>query len=252
VPKASSSAIDKALDLVETISRSDRPLRLSELAAEVQMHRATVYRVLQDLIRRGWVMRTDDYYLPGSAVLQLSRTASRNSLSALCHPVMLALSDRTDMMVNLQVLEFDRSRVIDVVCPLRLQMITDLRDELLPVHRFAGPIALIATLGESDRAPYLKAAEQAGYPLTGETGLIADLDRAARTGFALERSRNEKFIASVSRAVVTPKENPICALTIVGLEAEFDGPGMDKLQAELKAATDELQERLNTLGAGNP
>lgn len=213
------------------------------------MHRATVYRVLQDLIRRGWVLRADDHYLPGAAVLQLSRAAVRNSLSALCHPVMQDLAERTDMMVNLQVLESDRSRVIDVVCPPRLQMITDLRDELLPVHRFAGPVALVATLAQPEREPYLALAEQAGYPMTGAKGLLADLERAARTGFALERSRNEKFIASVSRAVLTPKGSPICALTIVGLEAEFEPIRLEELQKALAAATEQLHGTLNTLGA---
>jgi DNA-binding IclR family transcriptional regulator len=247
VPKAPSSAVDKALDLVEAISRSERPLRLSELAAEVAMH-----RVLQDLIRRGWVLRADDHYLPGAVVLQLSRAASHSSLAALCHPVMQALSERTDMMVNLQVLEADRSRVIDVVCPTRLQMITDLRDELLPVHRFAGPLALVALLDEPERASYVRLAENAGYPIAGADGLLADIDRAAHLGFALERSRNEKFIASVSRAVLTPKGNPICALTIVGLEPEFEEPSLVALQEELKRATDELRATLNTLGKQRP
>jgi DNA-binding IclR family transcriptional regulator len=252
VPKPPSSAVDKALDLVEVISRSDRPLRLSELAAEVDMHRATVYRVLQDLIRRGWVLRADDHYLPGAVVLQQSRAATHNSLSALCHPAMQALSERTDMMVNLQVLEADRSRVVDVACPPRLQMINDLRDELLPVHRFAGPVALVAMLDEQQRAPYLRLAEDAGYPMTGTTGLLADIERAASSGFAIERSRNERFIASISRAVLTPKGSPICALTIVGFEPEFDDPALHTLQAELKKATDELTSTLNTLGTRHP
>ena len=250
--RSPSSAVDKAVDLVEVIARSDHPLRLSELAAEVGMRRATVYRVLQDLIRRGSVLRADDHYLPGAAVLQLSRAASRNSLSALCHPVMQTLSERTDMMVNLQVLEADHSRVIEVVCPTRLQMITDLRAELLPVHRFAGPVALVAMLDQTDHAPYLRLAEQAGYPMAGADGLLADLDRAARTGFALERSRNQKFIASASRAVLTPKGNPICALTIVGLEPEFQEPGLSALKEELKKATEELQNTLNALGGRRP
>lgn len=248
VPKPPSSAVDKALDLVEVISQSDRPLRLSELAAEVDLHRATAYRVLQDLVRRGWVLRADDHYLPGAVVLQQSRAATQHSLAALADPVLRTLCERTDLMVNLQVLEADRSRVVSVVCPPRLQMINDLRDELLPVHRFAGPVALVAMLPEPERAPYLELAEQAGCPMTGPTGLLADLRRAARTGIALERGRHERFIASISQAVLTPKGTPICALTLVGLEPEFDEPALPALRAELATATEELTSTLNTLG----
>jgi DNA-binding IclR family transcriptional regulator len=247
VSKPSSSAVDKALDLVEVIARSDRPLRLSELAAEVEMHRATVYRVLLDLVRRGWVLRAGDHYLPGTVVLQLSQLAARNSLLALCRPVIESLSERTDMMVNLQVLEADRSRVIDVVRPPRLEMISHLRDELLPVHRFAGPLALVAALGDEARAPYLRLAQDAGYPMSGPEGLLADIDRVAETGYALERGRNEQLIASVSRAVLSAKGTPICALTVVGLDAEFEEPHLSELKAALRTAIDELRTTLTSL-----
>ncbi|MFC1408320.1 IclR family transcriptional regulator [Streptacidiphilus sp. N1-12] len=247
MPRSSSSAVDKALDLIEVVARSDRPLRLSELANEVGMHRATAYRVLVDLVRRGWVLRVDDHYLPGTVVLQLSPAAAANSLVALCRPVLEALSERTGMMVNLQVLESERSRVIDVVRPQRLEMITHLRDEALPVHRFAGPMALVAVLDENARAPYLRPAEEAGYPLDGADGLLADLDRARATGYALERGRNEKLIASVSRAVVSAKGLPLCALTVVGLDAEFDEPRLSELKRRLLQSTAELQGILTTL-----
>lgn len=242
-----SSAVDKALGLVEAIACSPRPLRLSELAAEVGMHRATAYRVLVDLVARGWVLRAGDHYLPGAAVLRLSQAAAANSLVALARPVLETLSARTDMMVNLQVLEADRSRVIDVVRPQRLEMITHLRDEALPVHRFAGPMALVALLDADARAPYLRSAEEAGYPLTGADGLLADLERAARTGYAVERGRNEKLIASVSRALASAKGQPVCALTVVGPDPEFDEPRLSELKHQLRDATEQLQTALTAL-----
>src|SRR6187549_403154 len=83
VPGSASSAVDKALDLLEAIADSDRPQRLSELAARVGLHRATAHRVLVDLVARGWVLRAGDHYLPGPAQLRLSDAAARNSLATL-------------------------------------------------------------------------------------------------------------------------------------------------------------------------
>jgi DNA-binding IclR family transcriptional regulator len=249
MPRSASSAVDKALDLIEAVARSDRPLRLSELAHEVGLHRATTYRVLLDLVRRGWVLRDEDRYLLGAAALQLSDSAARNSLIAVSRPVLVALSERTGMMANLQVLETDRSRVIDVVRPRRLEMITHLKDEMLPVHKFAGPLALVALLDEEARRPYLRPAEDAGYPLTGPDGLLAEIERTRHSGFALERGRAEKLVASVSRAVASAKGRPICALTLVGLDAEFDEPLLSELKRHLHAATEQLQEALTTPSA---
>ncbi|WEH38679.1 IclR family transcriptional regulator [Streptomyces sp. NBC_01218] len=236
MPKSSSSAVDKALDLVEAVSRSDRPLRLSELADAVGLHRPTAYRVLVDLVRRGWVLRSGDHYLPGAAALRLSRTAASHSLVTTARPVLGELAARTGMMVNLQVLEHDRSRVLDAVRPDRLEMISLLTDETLPVHRFAGPLALVAALPPEARAPYLRPAQEAGHPMAGPEGLLADLARVERTGFAVERGRNEALVASVGRAVLAGPGQPLCALTVVGPAAEFDEPSLTALCAALRDA----------------
>ncbi|MEW2162766.1 IclR family transcriptional regulator [Streptomyces sp. NPDC007084] len=240
MPAESRSAVDKALDLVEAVAGADRPPRLTDLAEEVGLHRATAYRVLVDLVRRGWVLRAGDRYLPGTAVLRLSSSAARNSLGALARPVLDALSERTGMMVNLQVPEADRSRVIEVVRPDRLAMISRLLGEALPVHRFAGPLALVAALEPAERAAYLRVAEAEGHPLDGPEGLLADIERTRRTGFAVEYGRNEQPVASLGRAVVPRPGAPVCAVTVVGLSAEFDDHRLAALQEAVREATDEL------------
>lgn len=246
MPASPTSAVDKALDLIETVAEAERPLRLSELSGRLGLHRATAYRVLADLVRRGWVMRVGDRYLPGVAVLRLSRSAAVvAALTGPARPVLEALAAETGMMANLQVLTPDRSRVIDVVRPARLEMISDLRDELLPVHRFAGPLALVAALEPRARAPYLRAAEAEGCPLDGPEGLLAALDEAAAHGFAVQRGRAERLIASVGRAVVAvPGEAPVCALTLVGPVAEFDDERLGVLKERLRAAADLLGREL--------
>jgi IclR family transcriptional regulator, acetate operon repressor len=250
MPRSATSAVDKALDLVEAVAHADRPQRLGELAATAGLHRATAYRVLLELVRRGWVLRVGEHYLPGTTALRVSQAAAGRSLVTLCRPILDRLAGQTAMMVNLQILAVDRSRVIDVVRPQRLEMISDLRDESLPVHRFAGPLALIALLDDAARAPYLALAEQAGHPLDGPDGLLADLARVRRDGHALQRGRNDKLIASISRAVASPQGVPLCALTIVGPDAEFDPPHLADLRRHLADATADLAATLNSLTSG--
>lgn len=252
MPRPASSAVDKALDIIEVVARADGPLRLTDLADRVQMHRATVYRVLLDLVRRGWVIRSGTTYLPGTVVLQLSRAAAASSLTVLCHPTLVAVSEQTSMMINLQVLEPDGARVIDVVRPERLAMIADLLGELLPVHKFAGPMALVAALDPRDRLPYLRAAELQGYPSGQRDTLIQEIERTRNDGFSLERGRNEKVIASIGRAVLDENEAPICALTAVGLDSEFDNATLDMLKHHLTLATADLHRTLTMDAAAPP
>lgn len=234
MPRSVNSAVDKALDIIEIVAAADPAPRLSELAATAGLHRATAHRVLADLLRRGWVQRDGDRYRPGVAVLRLSRGAASDALAALARPILGGLAERTAMMVNLQVLEADSARVIDAVRPVRLAMITDLLGESLPVHRFAGPLALVAALPEAARRPYLRPAQADGYPMDT---LHADLAAVVRDGYAVERGHVDRLVASVSRAVAG---HPRCALTLVGPASEYTDAGLPALVAALTEATTAL------------
>lgn len=245
MPASASSAVGKALALLEQVTgggggSGGGAVRLSEAAAGAGLHRATAYRVLADLVERGWVSRVGERYLPGPVLVRVSASAAEHSLAGLCRPVLERLARQTSMMVNLQVLTADRSRVVDVVRPQALAMISDLRDELLPVHRFAGPLVLVAALEEPARAPYLGAAQGEGAQLDGPDGLSAALERAAADGFALQRGRAEHLVASLSRAVTLERGVPVCALTLVGPVARFDDGRLGALRDALAEACGRL------------
>lgn len=245
MPRSASSAVDKALDLVEAVARSDRPRRLVELADEVGMHRATAYRVLVDLVARGWVLRYGDRYLPGTVVLQLSSAAAASSLAALSRPVLDDLARRTEMMTNLQVLESAGSRILDVVRPPKYSLIAEMTGQLLPVHRFAGPLALVAALDDVRAEPYMAMARADGYELDGPGGLRADLADVREQGHAVVRGRSQDVIASVSQVVGARAGLPLCALTVVGLNTEFDDATLARITALLNDAVATLQHALS-------
>lgn len=244
------SAVDKALDLLEAIARAKNPLKLSELAEEVGMLRPTAHRVLAELIGRGWVFRHNGRYLPGAAVLQLSHEAASQSLAALCEPILLSLSASTDMMTNLQVLEKNGSRIIAAERPERLKMITRMVGDLIPPHRFAGALALTAALDDVSLRPYLGFVEQTGYPLDGETGFVADIAATRASGFAVIRQRSQDILGSVSRAVVSRQGSPLCAITVIGYNTDFDEPTLARVKDQLTEATNEVENLLTDITSG--
>ena len=245
------SAVGKALDLLEAVARASSPLKLSELAEEVGMLRPTAHRVLAELVQRGWVFRYDGRYLPGPALLQLSNDAAANSIAALCEPSLVSLSEKTGMMTNLQVLEKDGSRIIAAERPERFKMITRMLGDLLPPHRFAGALALTAALDGSALAPYLAIVEQAGYPVEGPEGFLADLAETRRTGYAVIHQRSQEIVGSVSMAIVPRKGSPFCALTVIGFDAELaDKNTFESIKAELAVHAVEVEDLLTSLTSG--
>lgn len=243
--RSSTSAVDKALNLIEAVSFASEPIRLTDVAHQVGLHRATAHRVLADLVERGWVLRHNERYLPGPVLLQLSRTGYSHSLIALARPFLESLARASSMMVNLQVLEQDGSRIIDVVQPERLTMINHLNGQWLPVHRFAGTLALVASLQEPARFPYLAVAEREGYPMEGSDGLRGDIARVQQVGYAFSRGRNEDIIGSMSAVARAKNGQPVCALTLISLESEFSDSSLQGLWDLLKETVSGLERELD-------
>ena len=48
-------SVERALDLLETLARSDAPLGVSALAHATHLSPSTTHRLLATLVRRGWV-----------------------------------------------------------------------------------------------------------------------------------------------------------------------------------------------------
>src|SRR5690348_13609627 len=60
-------SVDKALAIVELLMRSDAPQSARELAEQADINRTTAHRIINALIRRGWIERQ-----PGAAAYRLS------------------------------------------------------------------------------------------------------------------------------------------------------------------------------------
>ncbi|MDN5857079.1 MAG: IclR family transcriptional regulator [Pseudonocardia sp.] len=245
-----SSAAAKALSLVEAVAASGRPARLSDLARTVELHRATAYRVLVELIDLGWVARQGEEYLPGPALLRLAgSTATRETIVRLCLPVLARLSEETDLMVNVQVLEPHGSRLLEAVRPQRYVTVATLVGELLPVDRSAGAMALVAALPPIEQEHYVERARADGHPIDGPGGLRAELAAVARDGFAMSVGRLDDVVASVSRLARDPTGHLTCALTVVGLATEMHDGRLDEVRRSLTDAVTDLEARLALISA---
>ena len=223
---------------MEAVAGSPTPLRLADVATSVGLHRATCHRILADLVSRGWVLRAGDRYLPGVVLLGLADGRRANALIRIAHDVILDLSVASGLMVNLQVLEGEGTRVVDVVRPDRLAMIEDLDGQRLGLGEFSGPTALVAALPPQAREPYVEAAVRRG---ADRGDLEGELARTESTGFA-GGDKLHGVVASMSKAVVLdPERAPLAAITLVGLAADLTD---ERLAASLSGACARLADLL--------
>lgn len=108
-------ALDKALDILELLADQGGGLGQGEIAAAVGRTPSQVFRVLQRLDRRGWIVRErpSGLYLLSTKMLELAhRHPPLRGLVALALPVMREVTDAVHQSCNLSVLDAGRVRVV--------------------------------------------------------------------------------------------------------------------------------------------
>ncbi|WP_250502126.1 helix-turn-helix domain-containing protein [Caballeronia sp. AZ7_KS35] len=84
------AAVEKALGLLDCFEPGAESQSLSALARSTGMHKTTVYRLLNSLVRMGYVMRKHDgHYSPGHRVFYLGKLFERSfRLSVIVEPLL--------------------------------------------------------------------------------------------------------------------------------------------------------------------
>ncbi|MBB5633612.1 DNA-binding IclR family transcriptional regulator [Cryobacterium mesophilum] len=114
-PNYAVPALDKALDILEFLADQGGGVGQGELADAVGRTPSQVFRVLQRLERRGWIVRErpSGLYLLSTRMLDLAHRQPRlRGLIALAIGPMRSLTEEVHQSCNLSVLDAGRVRVI--------------------------------------------------------------------------------------------------------------------------------------------
>jgi len=90
-------AVERALSVLDCFKPGAEHLSLADFAARLPLHKTTIFRMLNSLARRGYVVReADGRYSVGPRVLYLARVCERGfDLSEVVMPVLEKLSAQT-------------------------------------------------------------------------------------------------------------------------------------------------------------
>lgn len=189
---SSLQTLDRGLRVLDFVSLQPTGVAVSEIAKELDVHRAIAYRLVGTLEDHGLVTRTEDGRVRlGAAVATLSRRFAPQ-LMAMGRPVLNELADRTQATSFVSVAEGDECVVV---------MVEEARGQALrvsyregtrhPLHRGAPGLAILATRAQAphDSTDVLTARER-GYALThgqlqpGATGVSVGLTDIPALGAA--------------------------------------------------------------------
>jgi IclR family transcriptional regulator, KDG regulon repressor len=226
--------VGKALDVLDMVARHGRPVRFSDLLAQSQYPKATLYRLLQTLTNQGMLTMDPDQgtYALGVRLVRLAHAAwAQSSLAPIARPYLDELAEKTGETIHLA--QMDQGQVLYV----------DKRNAARPVDMFAqagkvGPAyctgvgkAMLAWLPPEALDQAL--ARQSFHRHTDQTldnpgKLMAELQAIRARGHAFDREEHEKGIICCAVPILSRSGRVIGALSVTSTTARTT---LDALEA---------------------
>lgn len=229
VDSASRSVLGRVDSVVGAFDDVDGVLSLHELTQRSELPKSTVHRMVEQLVRIGWLERDVDGYRIGMRLFEIGGLATRRRrLAESAAPHLHALSATTGLAVQLAILDGAEVVYLERITP---------GDFTLPTREGGRQPAYCTALGKAmlafDPVATAEVVEQ-GLPsrtsrtLTSPEALLADLERSAAEGLAFDHQESYEGLTCVA-APVRGAGRAIAAVSLSGPVARVDLHGVAPL-----------------------
>ncbi|WP_298273432.1 IclR family transcriptional regulator [Geobacter sp.] len=210
--------VEKALDILETLTEESRHATLPYLAERLELSRNKAFRLLATLESKGLVERDDAsgiYRLGISSVELAQRLLNSTSLIRHAHPVMEKLARRHDEAVYIAVLKGEEVLFLDMVDCEQPIKTAPLVGKRFPFFTNAAGKAIKALESVDLLEKFLKKRGKNGS-IPDPARLQSELNSVRERGFAIDVDGLGDGIVSVAVAVRDYAGKVIGALTMLG------------------------------------
>lgn len=246
-----SQTLDRALLILDIVG--ERPRRITEIAALLDVHHSTALRLLHTLRKHGFVHELPDHrYRLGSAIFRLSFQALEGiELRSVAKPFMERLNAVTGETVHLGTLEDgDVVYVEKVEASHRVRMHSRI-GAIAPLHCTGVAKGILAFLPEEKRQELLAGRELkvfTEHTLTTADAVEADLLLSRERGYALDAEEHETGIHCIAAPVFTADGDVAGAFSLTAPMSRIDRPTLLGFVAALLDAANGTSRQLGWNG----
>lgn len=144
-------SLDRGLQILETVGKSEKPVSLGQLAVILGIDRSSAFRLANTLKRRGFLANPSagKEYILGSSVWRLSRQYDWSKMLAnVAHDRLKSLAASTNETAHLAVREGRKALFIDHATTSHVIAISGQTGELVPLHCTSHGKALLVDYSE--------------------------------------------------------------------------------------------------------
>jgi DNA-binding IclR family transcriptional regulator len=212
----------KALTVLDTLGKSERPLRLVEVASAVAGSRATTYQKLVTLIAAGWVEQTE------TGAYRLSLHAARMGDAAL---EQASLGERATIILQELVHDVRETASLAVLSGNFAQLVKRIEAEV--VVRAQVRVGTLLSLDQSSSGRILTAFASADLlDMLRRRGAVlasqAVLTQVQRNGYAVSTGKDKPGVQSIAAPVFDASQRCVSALSVVAPVSRFDAARFER------------------------
>lgn len=239
-------SVDRAISILQVLARRGSE-RVTDIAADLDLHKSTVSRLLGTLEARGLVVKNEarGSYSLGDGVLQLAAGATRRRGGLnLDRRVCEELAEAVGETIVVTILDGDAVLSIDQVTgPAPISAINWI-GQRSPLHATSsGKLFLAEEPQESVARLVPRLTRYTDDTVTDPTVLAADLAAIREQGFAVSHEEHTPGLTALSVPVRDLEGNLLAALTVSGPSTRITVQALPSLVAHARAAAARLSER---------
>jgi DNA-binding IclR family transcriptional regulator len=234
-------SVDRAITLLELMAVRGEA-GVSELAAALDVHKSTAFRLLGALEEHGLVEQIGDRgkYRLGFGLIPLAgRVAERLEVTTQGRPVCEELASRLGETVNIAIP--DRGYAVNVDQARGPAMVTTFNwlGRITPMHNTSsGKVLLAAALAEDpDAMPD-------DVPARGRKKLTTELSRVSELGYAWSIEEFETGLNAVASPVRDHSGTVVAALSVSGPAYRLPAERIEEITTDVVAAGREISHRM--------
>lgn len=234
--------IKKTLLLLSFLARKNSSAGVTEIAAALEMPKATVHRILATLLEDNVVLKNDDgrYRIGPTVLLWGSGFKFNAGIIDLAQPFMMRLRDESRETVHLSVYNKGVAQYAERYnSPQNVTLRWSKLGSELPLYCTAAGRAIMSRLPAGELDAYLEA--ETLEPRTAKT--VVDRDKLRellsifrKQGWAWENEENEEDIRCVGAAIIDHTDYPVAALSLTAPTFRFSDEDSLKFGEKLAAA----------------
>jgi IclR family transcriptional regulator, KDG regulon repressor len=249
--------LTKGLQLLEALAESEQSRGISELALQLSLTKSNVHRLLQTLIKCGYVGReaNTDRYLLSTKLWRVSRRGRPfDAMRHLIRPVLRSVVDQTGESALFCIRDNDELTPIDQVespGPVRIFFSVGQPfpiDRVIMSGKGLTAIQLVALAGRP-QLEALAAARRIQKQLEANTAygdaLAARVQQIRRDGFAFSRGEWVSGVSAVAVPVVNRASETLGVLSCFGPSDRLPDSRLKRVQKILARAAGEISQRIS-------